>query len=114
MKELELATTNTDPPHSDVRVCTRLVSDLVTHVVNPLLVSATSLRRHGKKRTTAFFLVSSSRLIFGCIRVTEGALLVGPPGVGKTFSLRAVQTVCRHKCEVSLNIRNNAHCTSRT
>lgn len=37
------------------------------------------------------------------LQVPHGALLLGPPGVGKTYSVRAVQARCKGWCDVRIH-----------
>jgi ATP-dependent Zn protease len=73
------STSSSTPSESlGISVNTQLVEDLLRKLVIPGTRLASSL-------------------------VPHGALLLGPPGVGKTYSVRAVKARCRGWCDVHIH-----------
>lgn len=66
---------NSSCPHSSISVVREIISRVVMPVTYPHLTGHRSVR-------------------------LKGLLLVGPPGVGKTYAVRAVKHLCRSICDV--------------
>jgi len=58
--------------------CTSIVTEIIHHVIQPFLHQVPEILRY------------------------KGIMLLGPPGVGKSFALSAVQQYCRSVCDVRI------------
>lgn len=81
---------------------TKVVEELLYSVIVPNVLRSTQLQIRGEPIEVLSVSIAGNCFLFS--RVSSGILLTGPPGVGKTYSVRAAQALCKDWCKVSQTV----------
>lgn len=73
------------------------VVEITPRIVHHLF-EVNSLYLHRRIKNDFHFLTSWCCIV---LRISIGVLLVGPPGVGKTYAVKAVEAMCADICKVA-------------